>query len=136
MDKWQVSRMGVRVPKRVGNGQMAGKRDGRQHTKEYGKWKNGRQAGRGSTCQSVLNMDRWQVSGTTCQLSNIADPFSDLFQTLFSFCSHKVLRAHTSLSLCASALFSMRQRGAALSVKHRYYVVCFSSLCLYSPNAW
>ncbi len=107
-----------------------------------------------------------------CQLSNIADPFSDTFplkksaQTLFSLRESPVLtqecevmlsqhahtplslspcllsfcsaRAHTSLSLSASAqfLFSVRQRRAELnSVKHRYYVACFSNFtCKYSQN--
>ncbi len=54
---------------------------------------------------------------------------------LLSFCS---ARAHLSLSLSASAqfLFSERQRKAELnSVKHRYYVACFSNFtCKYSQN--
>ncbi len=37
-----------------------------------------------------------------------------------------------SLSFCASALFSERRRGAALSVKHRYYV---ASLILHASIA-
>ncbi len=64
-------------------------------------------------------------------------------QTLFSFWDSLVLlhkrkvllsqRARTPFSLCASALFSKRRRGAALSVKHRY---CrFSNFtCKYSRN--
>ncbi len=40
--------------------------------------------------------------------------------------------AHTSLSLSASALFNARRRGAALSVKHRYYV---ASLILHASIA-
>ncbi len=111
-----------------------------------------------------------------CQLSNIADPFSDFFfpkksaQTLFSLREspvlpheHEVLlsqhahtplslslrlsaqflfsrRTHISLSLTLSAsdqfLFSARQRREKLnSVKHRYYVICFSNFtCKYSQN--
>ncbi len=55
-------------------------------------------------------------------------------------CSDSVHRAHThlSLSLLASAqfLFSVQQSRAELnSVKHRYYVVCFSNFtCKYSQN--
>ncbi len=55
-------------------------------------------------------------------------------------CSVSVHRAHThlSLSLLASAqfLFSVQQSRAELnSVKHKYYVVCFSNFtCKYSQN--
>ncbi len=55
-------------------------------------------------------------------------------------CSVSVQHAHTHLSLSLSAsaqfLFSVRQRRAELnSVKHRYYVACFSNCtCKYSQN--
>ncbi len=54
------------------------------------------------------------------------------------YCRLLSQRAHTSLSLSlalslgASALFSARRRGAALSVKHRYYV---ASLILHASIA-
>ncbi len=83
-----------------------------------------------------------------CHLSNIVDPLATFFpsksaQTLFSFwelpvaycrarsCSPSA-RTPLSLSLSASALVSARQRGPALSVKHRYYV---ASLILHASIA-
>ncbi len=86
-----------------------------------------------------------------CQLSDIADPFSDFFPfkkapkpyfvsenrrychvSARSCCTSTC--AHTSLS--ASAQFSERWRGAVLSVKHRYVLICcFSNFtCKYSRN--
>ncbi len=84
-----------------------------------------------------------------CQLNNFADPFSNFFpfkkaskpnlvsETLRYCCMSArscfpSAREHNSLSLCASALFSERRRGAALSVKHRYYV---ASLILHASIA-
>ncbi len=103
-----------------------------------------------------------KVDARCCQLSNIADPFSDFFpfkkapKPYFVSENLRYCRARacclsvTALSLslsvcvwvcvsvcvcvcayvcacvcaraCASARFSVRQRRAALSVKHRYYV--------------
>ncbi len=83
-----------------------------------------------------------------CQLSNIADPFSDFFPFKKapkpSFWKSPVLlrerevllsqRAHTPLSLAASAqfLFSERQRSSALIQLNRYYV---ASLILHASIA-
>ncbi len=82
-----------------------------------------------------------------CQLINIADPFSDFFpfkkapkpylvseNRRFSLSLSLSLSLSPSLSASAQVLFSARQRRAELnSVKHRYYVACFSNFtCKYS----
>ncbi len=97
----------------------------------------------------------WRNGDTQCcQLSNFADPFSDFFPfkkapkpyLVSETCRYCHVSARSwfpsarthlhlslsfslslslSLSLCASALFSERRRVAALSVKHRYYVVYY-----------
>ncbi len=89
---------------------------------------------------SVANLATLQTTVATFSLQKSA-------QTLFSFWEfmglpreHEVLLSQCaplslSLSLCASALFSERRRRAAHSVKHRYYVACFSNFTSkYSRN--
>ncbi len=105
------------------------------------------------SAQTLFSLRESPVLTQECEvmLSQHAHTPLSLSLRLLSFCS---ARAHTSLSLSASALFlfstrthislsasaqflfSVRQRRAELnSVKHRYYVACFSNFtCKYSQN--
>ncbi len=74
------------------------------------------------TCLSTffppLQKSAWQQIFWVCPNLSFWD-WLVLLRELDVLLSH---RARTSLSFCASALFSEHRRGAALSVKHRYYV--------------
>ncbi len=63
-------------------------------------------------------------------------PLSLSLSAQFLFSTHTHLSLSLSLSASAQILFSVRQRRAELnSVKHRYYVACFSNFtCKYSQN--
>ncbi len=76
-----------------------------------------------------------RASERSCFLSTRTHLSLSLYVYLLSFCS---ARTRTSFSLSASAqvLFSAWQRRAELnSVKHGYYVACYSNFaCKYSQN--
>ncbi len=89
-----------------------------------------------------VSVQHAHTSLTLLRVCSVSVQHAHTSLTLLRVCSVSVQRAHThlslSLSLSASAqiLFSVRQRRAELnSVKHRYYVACFSNFtCKYSQN--